>query len=228
MGGGGCLESRRRAGRAGEFFFRALRDRAGGPRAGAGGLRATKTTRREAATVAIALAEAALDLVVASCCEVAGRPKGSDGGKNVVASLLPQPVSENADSARIVLQEGEDALSVGDYRKAVVCFTKVLELAPSEYKLCQRALLKRTEANRLLGNDKAAGEDFRQQWLWGRGLRWPGHYAIIYILLRRGLVQGGEKRAEAGERGVPPLEWIVVLVLVATYNLVLAYNLHEL
>ena len=36
------------------------------------------------------------------------------------------------------------------------------------------ALLKRTEAYRAVGDREGAGKDFRQQWLWGRGLRWPG------------------------------------------------------
>jgi hypothetical protein len=54
---------------------------------------------------------------------------------------------------------------------AVVEFTTVLEKAPRDWKLSQAALGGRNQSRRALGQ---GGEDGRQQWLWGRGVRFPG------------------------------------------------------
>jgi hypothetical protein len=54
---------------------------------------------------------------------------------------------------------------------AVVEFTTVLELAPRNWILSQAALGGRNQSRRALGEK---GDDGRQQWLWGRGVRFPG------------------------------------------------------
>lgn len=54
---------------------------------------------------------------------------------------------------------------------AVLEFTTVLQKAPRDWKLSQAALGGRNQSRRALGE---GGEDGRQQWLWGRGVRFPG------------------------------------------------------
>ena len=164
----------------------------------------SRATSRRALVTSIAVGEAALDLLLACGCELAGRPNyerlQGEPFSVIARSFLPEPVAETAGVAKAALDRGEAALDRGEYEGAVKEFTFVLEVAPTEYKLCQRgtflfslsssfsdprrlslsvhpfitALLKRTEAYRAVGDREGAGRDFRQQWLWGRGLRWPG------------------------------------------------------
>jgi hypothetical protein len=67
---------------------------------------------------------------------------------------------------------------------AVVEFTTVLEKAPRDWKLSQAALGGRNQSRRALGE---GGEDGRNQWLWGRGVRFPGTLPAPSVLLRQRL-----------------------------------------
>ena len=62
------------------------------------------------------------------------------------------------------------------------------ELFGPEYTLCMRSLLGRAEAYKRLGRGDLQGADFRREWLWGRGVRWPGWYVIAAILFRNEIV----------------------------------------
>ena len=188
--------------------------------------------------VYVALGEAFLDIAGACACEIAGRPKygTGDGVFGLVRSLLPQPISERFEEAKTLLSDGQRAMEATEYSEAARLFTRVLEVAPTEYKICQQARNARTEAYRKLGDSSRAGEDFRRQWLWGRGLRWPGHVILLYIFLRQAVVPpaptdgdgGGSQQREQQERkkGGIPSEWFLVAALVVAYNVILFNNLH--
>ena len=102
----------------------------------------SRATSRRALVTSIAVGEAALDLLLACGCELAGRPNyellQGEPFSVIARSFLPEPVAETAGVAKAALDRGEAALDRGEYDGAVKEFTFVLEVAPTEYKLCQR------------------------------------------------------------------------------------------
>lgn len=101
-----------------------------------------RATSRRALVTSIAVGEAALDLLLACGCELAGRPNyehlQGEPFSVIARSFLPEPVAETAGVAKAALDRGDAALDRGEYDGAVKEFTFVLEVAPTEYKLCQR------------------------------------------------------------------------------------------
>jgi len=71
---------------------------------------------------------------------------------------------------------------------AVELYGRALQAAPRRYKLCQMALRARADSLGRLGRKEEQRQDGVQNWLWGRGIRWPGHYILAYILGRRAFV----------------------------------------
>ena len=53
-----------------------------------------------------------------------------------------------------------------------------------------QSLLGRSEAQFALGKRALGGSDSRQEFAWGRGVRWPGWYIIAAILFRNEIVKG--------------------------------------
>ena len=189
---------------------------------------ASSRGRRRAA--ALAIGEASLEVVGAIACELWGRPpipgEGRLGPTETLASLLPS-ASPRIDDAQAALEAGERKMEAGEWEAAADDLSKALELAPRQYKLAQKALLKRTEAYRNMGDSKRSGEDFRRQWLWGRGVRWPGWYLLGYVFARRAFVDDAPSPEAASPDGKVriPSEWFLVLALVVLYNVILYKNL---
>ncbi|KAK9833595.1 hypothetical protein WJX84_004533 [Apatococcus fuscideae] len=71
---------------------------------------------------------------------------------------------------------------------AIGKYSEVIDGVPQEYTLCMRSLLGRRDSLLALGKNEAAGRDARQEWVWGRGIRWPGWYIIAAILIRNEIV----------------------------------------
>ena len=113
-----------------------------------------------------------------------------------------------------------------DFALAVERLTYVIEAAPHQYKQCQAALRARADAYKALGEDGLATDDQTRQWLWGRGLRWPGWYLIAYFSLRSGAVDLdralAEAREAAGEEGQPFVDELAepffIAAAAAVYN----------
>jgi hypothetical protein len=85
---------------------------------------------------------------------------------------------------------GERQLAAGELREAVESFSGVLQTAPRRYTLCMKSLLGRRDAYQALGERGLAAADNRQEFLWGRGIRWPGWYIIACIVFRNEIVRG--------------------------------------
>jgi len=170
---------------------------------------------------ALALAEAALELGVACWWETQFRPKAKGdeelGAAGRAASLqyfrYPEEVRAEAQHA---LELGDRLSAAGEWSEAVDAYSRVLEVAPRQYRVCQAALAGRAAAWDKLGDSDKRGEDNFSEWLWGRGIRWPGHYIIAYILGRRAFVppllpppppaEGAPRgRRGAGARPEPPV-----------------------
>ena len=69
-------------------------------------------------------------------------------------------------------------------------YTQALQLAPRRYTTAMQALLGRRAAYEGLGQRGLQSADSRREFLWGRGVRWPGWYIIAAILLRNEVVKG--------------------------------------
>ena len=85
---------------------------------------------------------------------------------------------------------GNRLLDGKDYAAAVAAFDTVLAIAPRAYTPCMQSLLGRSEAQFALGKRALGGSDSRQEFAWGRGVRWPGWYIIAAILFRNEIVKG--------------------------------------
>lgn len=88
-----------------------------------------------------------------------------------------------------LLRQAEADLAAGEYTRAVDGFTAVIAAAPTQYTLCMKSLLGRRDALLALGDREAASRDNRQEFAWGRGVRWPGWYIIAAITFRNELVR---------------------------------------
>jgi len=191
---------------------------------------------------ALAILETLGEILAAATFESIGRPKNNDypihGPASLLASFFPRKTSpDKLEEATQCLERGEALLKSGDASGAVEELTRALELAPWQYKLAQKALLRRSQAYDELGNDfiSKRGEDFRQEWLWGRGVRWPGWYILSYIFFRKAFVDPEDESASNQNQSEPnfdgrvgdksdeeknkiPIEWFLVIVLVVLYN----------
>eukprot|EP00240_Pyramimonas_obovata_P014163 CAMPEP_0118938044 /NCGR_PEP_ID=MMETSP1169-20130426/24597_1 /TAXON_ID=36882 /ORGANISM="Pyramimonas obovata, Strain CCMP722" /LENGTH=201 /DNA_ID=CAMNT_0006881871 /DNA_START=155 /DNA_END=760 /DNA_ORIENTATION=- len=134
----------------------------------------------------IALAEVSLELSVATWCELNFRPK-APGDVDMtlwesLVSLLPYKTPQEARiEAQAALERGRSLAAAGEHASALEQFDLVLTTAPRQYTLCQAAFSARFQSASAL---KQGGGDGLRQWLWGRGVRFPGHYILCYILAR--------------------------------------------
>ncbi|KAK9827008.1 hypothetical protein WJX74_003506 [Apatococcus lobatus] len=119
--------------------------------------------------------KALLTVGTAACLEVASRPPLSDHAHIPAAQGL-------VTQAQASFREAQAAAKQGRHGAAVDLYSKVIKMAPREYTLSMRSLLGRHDSN------EAAGRDARQEFLWGRGIRWPGWYIIAAILIRNEVV----------------------------------------
>lgn len=93
-------------------------------------------------------------------------------------------------SAKAALLLGEALQAEGKHAEAVEKFEEVYALAPTEYKMCQRAGLRTAVSYKAmsarLGDeyDKKANDAKQVVWWWGRGTRWPGWYIVAYLSAR--------------------------------------------
>ena len=78
----------------------------------------------------------------------------------------------------------EADLREGRYENAIDGFTNVIKLTPRAYTPCMKSLLGRRDALFALERRGEAGQDNRQEFGWGRGIRWPGWYIIGAIVFR--------------------------------------------
>eukprot|EP01025_Chloroclados_australasicus_P054829 TRINITY_DN6542_c1_g1_i1.p1 TRINITY_DN6542_c1_g1~~TRINITY_DN6542_c1_g1_i1.p1 ORF type:complete len:195 (-),score=9.65 TRINITY_DN6542_c1_g1_i1:79-663(-) len=77
----------------------------------------------------------------------------------------------------------------GSYQEAISNYKQVIKLAPQRYTLCMKSFLGLQDAYFALGQKKEGGEYSKKEWLWGRGIRWPGWYIIAGILFRNEIVR---------------------------------------
>lgn len=175
----------------------------------------------------IRLGEATLELSVAVAFELNFRPKApGDAEMNIFESILSlapykTDVAQKA-RAEEALKRAQALLQAGDDAGAAAAFSEVLDTAPREYKLCQAALSGRQEANRNLG--KGNGPDQLNQWCWGRGIRWPGHYIIAYALARGAVVpENSLALPKQKQQSLALGELVVVLALAGIYNYILYF-----
>jgi tetratricopeptide (TPR) repeat protein len=112
-------------------------------------------------------------------------------GANTSAEL-PPCVQEDAlfRAAAAHLADGKELLAAGKPQEAKEAFDTVLIIAPRRYTLAMQSLLGRREANEALGRLREAAADSQQEFLWGRGIRWPGWYIIAAIVFRNEIVRG--------------------------------------
>ena len=129
--------------------------------------------------------------------EGATRPKYLDGPDLApfspawLQSILYVPTDPDAKArAKAALTRGEALASEGKHADAIAAFESVYAVAPTEYKMCQRAgldIAKSYKAQSVrLGDefDKKANDAKGVVWWWGRGTRWPGWYIIAYLSAR--------------------------------------------
>mmetsp|Transcript_11450 Transcript_11450/g.13575 ORF Transcript_11450/g.13575 Transcript_11450/m.13575 type:complete len:276 (-) Transcript_11450:538-1365(-) len=147
-------------------------------------------TRRRAL---FAAGETALDLGVAAAFELNFRPKApGDEDMNIIQSIFsllpaqkdPVKTEEAKDAVRLARKLAEN----GDDEGAIEEYAKAVELAPRDYLINQAVRSERHDIYQRLGNADGAGKDSLDQWCWGRGVRFPGHPILAYILLRRAFV----------------------------------------
>lgn len=81
------------------------------------------------------------------------------------------------------------ALASGRFQEAADSYTAVIATAPTQYTLCMKSLLGRREALAGLGRLSDSADDNRQEFAWGRGIRWPGWYIIGLIMFRNELAR---------------------------------------
>merc|ERR1719424_1731658 len=90
-------------------------------------------------------------------------------------------------SGKAALLAGEALQAEGRARPLLAKFEEVYTLAPTEYKMCQRAGLQTAKSYKAMSQklgdefDKKANEAKGAVWWWGRGTRWPGWYIIAYL-----------------------------------------------
>ena len=90
-------------------------------------------------------------------------------------------------SGKAALLAGEALQAEGKHAQAIAKFEEVYALAPTEYKMCQRAGLQTAKSYKAMSQklgdefDKKANEAKGAVWWWGRGTRWPGWYIIAYL-----------------------------------------------
>ena len=177
--------------------------------------------------------------VLGSCgtalaCERAGT---ATRGVRSLKELFPRSrqenelVSEKYREAEQALLRGYGAVLNGDSTAAIEAFTQVLCAAPDRYKTAMPALLGRRDARRAIGDYAAAADDARREWLWGRGVRWPGWYIITYLSVRQWAVSdsgGGRRRGGSDaaqtrnqDKKNALVEPLLVIVAAAAYNILL-------
>ena len=106
------------------------------------------------------------------------------GTKNIPASSSPD---ESEGLSRRTLLAGEALQAEGKHAQAIAKFEEVYTLAPTEYKMCQRAGLQTAKSYKAMSQklgdefDKKANDAKGAVWWWGRGTRWPGWYIIAYL-----------------------------------------------
>lgn len=172
--------------------------------------------------------------VAALACERAGTATGGGGGTGSLKELLPRSkqeselVSQRYREAEDALMRGYGAMLNGDSAAAIEAFTQAMAAAPNRYKTAMPALLGRRDARREIGDYAAAADDARREWLWGRGVRWPGWYIITYLSVRQWAVPdrttGGRRGAaytREQEKKNALVEPLLVVVAVVTYNILL-------
>ena len=90
-------------------------------------------------------------------------------------------------SGKAALLAGEALQAEGKHAQAIAKFEEVYTLAPTEYKMCQRAGLQTAKSYKAMSQklgdefDKKAQDAKGAVWWWGRGTRWPGWYIIAYL-----------------------------------------------
>lgn len=119
-----------------------------------------------------------LPIGLAAAIEVVARPSVPD-----ISAFDPNDVSVAAE-AKEKFTVAEALRREGKNEDAAVAYTEVIKLAPRDYTLCMKSLLGRRDAYLALGKRDLVGEDNRREWLWGRGIRWPGWYIISAIIIR--------------------------------------------
>ncbi|XRB14142.1 hypothetical protein RI054_07g39810 [Pseudoscourfieldia marina] len=194
-----------------------------------------------------AIAELTVDVSLACACEVFFRPQGTEGCTNAadcVASLLPEETQpQQRQKALDAIKIGDDALERRDFAAADDAYTEAVEAAPTLYTAAQKALTKRAEARRCGAkpgykvdctgtgytpppNDGLIKDEWRV-WLWGRGVRWPGHYIIALLIIRQLFVPDGgfpmprtdEEKSDSNRRGV--VQGVIAITVLFAYNVAL-------
>ena len=90
-------------------------------------------------------------------------------------------------SGKAALLAGEALQAEGKHAQDIAKFEEVYALAPTEYKMCQRAGLQTAKSYKAMSQklgdelDKKAQDAKGAVWWWGRGTRWPGWYIIAYL-----------------------------------------------
>lgn len=200
----------------------------------------------------LAAVELVLDAWAACACEVAFRPKAEatkcDGPASCAKSLLPVRTPDEAkERAAAAMARGDAAMARGDFGAADSAYTESVEAAPTFYTNAQKALTKRADARRCGakpgqkpdcsaapggykggGDEDALIKDAWKVWLWGRGIRWPGHYIIALLIVRQFFVPPAElvpppttpeEKRDANNRVAA--QAVVAISVLLTYNIVL-------
>ncbi|KAK9833596.1 hypothetical protein WJX84_004533 [Apatococcus fuscideae] len=99
------------------------------------------------------------------------------------------PADQNSiQTAKAAFRNAQELAAQKQHEAAIGKYSEVIDGVPQEYTLCMRSLLGRRDSLLALGKNEAAGRDARQEWVWGRGIRWPGWYIIAAILIRNEIV----------------------------------------
>eukprot|EP01024_Parvocaulis_polyphysoides_P050562 TRINITY_DN4928_c0_g1_i1.p1 TRINITY_DN4928_c0_g1~~TRINITY_DN4928_c0_g1_i1.p1 ORF type:complete len:193 (-),score=14.75 TRINITY_DN4928_c0_g1_i1:134-655(-) len=121
-----------------------------------------------------------IPIAIGALFEINTRPKFSE---DYIETL------ENLTEAEKIFKLAQNQLQNGDFKSAIQNYEKVIQLVPQQYTLCMKSFLGLRDAYFGLGYRKEGGEYGKQEWLWGRGIRWPGWYIIAAILLRNEIVR---------------------------------------
>ncbi|KAK9823098.1 hypothetical protein WJX72_000243 [[Myrmecia] bisecta] len=140
--------------------------------------RGAKTSRR--------LLKGSAAVGLGAAIEVWQHPERAADYDALIAELPAGQTAKTA--AQEAFGRAEQHVRQRDYKRAVSEYSRVMALVPEEYTLCMKCWLGRRDALLKLGRREAAGRDNRREWLWGRGIRWPGWYIIATILLQNELV----------------------------------------
>mmetsp|Transcript_12027 Transcript_12027/g.20333 ORF Transcript_12027/g.20333 Transcript_12027/m.20333 type:complete len:266 (-) Transcript_12027:236-1033(-) len=177
----------------------------------------------------IALAEVGLELSLVAWCELNFRPKAAgDAEMNLWESILSlrpyKTPTETRNLAQAALERGQSLALAGEHAKALEQFDIALTTAPRQYMLCQAAYAGSFTSSRALSE---GGGDGLQQWLWGRGTRFPGHYLLLYVFARPAFISkdqaagDNDKRDKKAEQAAALGEVVLLFVLAGVYNYVL-------